>query len=80
MVKESDFSEKEKRRCIRESLKGPASAVVKAVRTADPVVISAQCLETIESAFGSAETGEDLYFAFRLLQQQPQEKLSDFLR
>lgn len=27
-----------------------------------------------------AESGDDLYFAFRLLQQQPGEKLSDFLR
>ena len=50
-----------------ESLKGPALAVVKAVRTADPEVSPAQCLEAIESAFGSAETVEDLYFAFRLL-------------
>lgn len=80
MVEESECSTKEKRRRIMESLKGPALAVVKAVRTADPEVSPAQCLEAIESAFGSAETGEDLYFAFRLLQQQPKEKLSDFLR
>ena len=80
MVEESECSSKEKRRRIMESLKGPALAVVKAVRTADQEVSPAQCLEAIESAFGSAETGEDLYFAFRLLQQQPKEKLSDFLR
>ncbi|XP_060757027.1 paraneoplastic antigen Ma2-like [Neoarius graeffei] len=80
MVDESDCSLKEKRRCIMESLKGPALAVVKAVRAADSDVSPMQCLEAIESAFGSAETGEDLYFAFRLLQQQPQENLSDFLR
>ncbi|XP_062372029.1 paraneoplastic antigen Ma1 homolog [Sardina pilchardus] len=80
MVEESDCSAKEKRRRIMESLKGPALAVVKAVRTADRDVSPAQCLEAIESAFGSAETGEDLYFAFRLLQQQPKEKLSDYLR
>uniref|UniRef100_A0A8C1WWE4 Uncharacterized protein n=1 Tax=Cyprinus carpio TaxID=7962 RepID=A0A8C1WWE4_CYPCA len=80
MVEESECSPKEKRRRIMESLKGPALAVLKAVRTADPEVSPARCLEAIESAFGSAETGEDLYFAFRLLQQQPKEKLSDFLR
>uniref|UniRef100_A0A3B3TCM2 Uncharacterized protein n=1 Tax=Paramormyrops kingsleyae TaxID=1676925 RepID=A0A3B3TCM2_9TELE len=80
MVEESDSSAKEKRRRIIESLKGPALAVVQAVRTADPEVSPAQCLEAIDSAFGSTETGEDLYFAFRLLQQQPKEKLSDFLR
>lgn len=80
MVEESDCSAKEKRRRIMESLKGPALAVVKAVRAAESEVSPAACLEAIESAFGSAETGEDLYFAFRLLQQQPKEKLSDFLR
>lgn len=80
MVEESDCSAKEKRRRIMESLKGPALGVVKAVRNTDPEVSPKQCLEAIESAFGSAETGEDLYFAFRLLQQQPKEKLSDFLR
>uniref|UniRef100_A0A669BXH6 Uncharacterized protein n=1 Tax=Oreochromis niloticus TaxID=8128 RepID=A0A669BXH6_ORENI len=80
MVEESDSSAKEKRRRIIESLKGPALAVVKAVRTADPDISPEQCLEAVAKAFGSAETGEDLYFAFRLLQQQSQEKLSDFLR
>jgi len=68
MVEKSECSTEEKRRRIMESLKGPA--VVKAVRTADPEVSPTLCLEAIESAFGSAETGEDLYFAFRLLQQQ----------
>ncbi|KAI3374517.1 hypothetical protein L3Q82_021004 [Scortum barcoo] len=80
MVEESDCSAKEKRRRIMECLKGPALAVMKAARDSDPEVSPAQCLDAIESAFGSAETGEDLYFAFRLLQQQPKEKLSDFLR
>lgn len=80
MVDESDCSAKEKRRRIMESLKGPALGVVKAARNADPEVSPSMCLDAIESAFGSAESGEDLYFAFRLLQQQPKEKLSDFLR
>lgn len=80
MVEESDCSAKEKRRCIMENLKGPALGVVKAARNADPEVSPAQYLDAIESAFGSAESGEDLYFTFRLLQQRPKEKLSDFLR
>lgn len=80
MVEETECSAKEKRRRIMESLRGPALSVVKAVRVADTEVSPAECLEALESAFGSAETGEDLYFAFRLLQQQPKERLSDFLR
>ncbi|XP_076829819.1 paraneoplastic antigen Ma3 homolog [Brachyhypopomus gauderio] len=80
MVEESDCSSKEKRRRIMECLRGPALAVVKAVRTAEADVTPAECLDAIESAFGAAESGEDLYFEFRLLQQGKDEKLSDFLR
>lgn len=53
---------------------------MKAVRTADPDISPEQCLEAVEKAFGSAETAGDLYFAFRLLQQQLQEKVSNFLK
>ncbi|KAK0148989.1 Paraneoplastic antigen Ma1 [Merluccius polli] len=80
MVEESDCSIKEKRRRIMECLRGPALSVVKAVRTAEANVTPSKCLDAIESAFGAAESGEDLYFEFRLLQQEKNEKLSDFLR
>lgn len=80
MVEESDCSGKEKRRRIMECLRGPTFAVVKAVRTAEPDVTPSECLDAIESAFGTAKSGEDLYFEFRLLQQEKSEKLSDFLR
>lgn len=80
MVTESDCSVKEKRRRIMESLKGPALAVVKAVRTAETDVTPSECLDAIESVFGTVESGEDLYFEFRLLQQGKEEKLSDFVR
>uniref|UniRef100_A0A672F8S9 CCHC-type domain-containing protein n=1 Tax=Salarias fasciatus TaxID=181472 RepID=A0A672F8S9_SALFA len=80
MVEESDGSDKDKRRAIMESLKGPALEVIKAIRLSDPEVTPVKCLEALESAFGLAESGDDLYFSFRLLQQQAGEKLSDFLR
>ncbi|KAK7884084.1 hypothetical protein WMY93_027207 [Mugilogobius chulae] len=80
MVEESDGSDKDKRRRIMESLKGPALELIKAIRLSDPDVTADKCLEALESAFGLSESGDDLYFSFRLLQQQPGEKLSDFLR
>ncbi|XP_067290350.1 paraneoplastic antigen Ma2-like [Pseudorasbora parva] len=80
MVEECDCSHKEKRRRLMESLRGLALDIVKAVRASDPDVSPEDCLEALEHAFGTAESGEELYFAFRLLQQQPGEKLSDFLR
>uniref|UniRef100_A0A672HLD9 Uncharacterized protein n=1 Tax=Salarias fasciatus TaxID=181472 RepID=A0A672HLD9_SALFA len=80
MVEESDCSDKEKRRRLMESLKGPALEMAQSVRDSDSEASPAEYLEALESAFGSAESGDDLYFAFRLMQQQPSEKLSDFLR
>uniref|UniRef100_A0A9J7YAK6 Uncharacterized protein n=1 Tax=Cyprinus carpio carpio TaxID=630221 RepID=A0A9J7YAK6_CYPCA len=80
MVEESDCSDKEKRRRIMESLRGPALSIIKAARVTTADLKPERCLEAIESAFGSAESGEELYIAFRLMQQQPREKLSDFLK
>ncbi|XP_056157103.1 paraneoplastic antigen Ma1 homolog [Lampris incognitus] len=80
MVEESDCAPKEKRRRIMESLKGQALEVVRAVRLSEPDITPEKCSEALESAFGLAESGDDLYFAFRLQRQQYGEKLSDFLR
>uniref|UniRef100_A0A3Q0RPQ5 Paraneoplastic antigen Ma-like C-terminal domain-containing protein n=1 Tax=Amphilophus citrinellus TaxID=61819 RepID=A0A3Q0RPQ5_AMPCI len=80
MVEECDCSLKEKRRRLMESLRGPALEIVQAARAGNPDVSPEACLDALEHVFGTAETGEELYFAFRLLQQQPTERLSDFLR
>ncbi|KAI3354870.1 hypothetical protein L3Q82_004668 [Scortum barcoo] len=80
MVEETNCSDREKRRRLVGSVKGPALEIVKALRHGNPEASPKECLEALESAFGSAESGEDLYFAFRLMQQQTGEKLSDFLR
>ncbi|XP_013856006.1 paraneoplastic antigen Ma1 homolog, partial [Austrofundulus limnaeus] len=80
MVEESDCSDKEKRRRLMECLRGPALAVIKAIRTAEADVSPSKCLDAIECAFDTAESGEDLYFKFRLMQQEKHEKLSDFLK
>uniref|UniRef100_A0A3P8Y2C5 CCHC-type domain-containing protein n=1 Tax=Esox lucius TaxID=8010 RepID=A0A3P8Y2C5_ESOLU len=68
MVEESDCSRKEKRRRLMDSLRGPVLDIVKAARASDPDVSPEDCLEALEHAFGTAESGEELYFAFRLLQ------------
>jgi len=67
MVEETDGSDKDKRRKIMESLKGPALEVIKVIRLSDPDVTPVKCLEALESAFGLAESVDDLYFSFRLL-------------
>lgn len=80
MVEETECPDREKRRRLIGSLKGPALEIVRAVRHTNPDASPKECLEALESAFGSAESGDDLYFAFRWMQQQKGEKLSDFLR
>ncbi|XP_049329329.1 uncharacterized protein LOC111193656 [Astyanax mexicanus] len=80
MVEESECSEKEKKRRIMESVKGPALEVIKSVRSSEPEASPKTYLDALNTAFGSAESAEDVYFSFRLLQQRSGERLSDFLR
>ncbi|KAL2093139.1 hypothetical protein ACEWY4_010451 [Coilia grayii] len=80
MITECDCNEREKRKRIVESLKGPALEIVKAVRLSSDDASASDYLVALESAFGISESGEDLYFAFRLLRQNPGEALSEFLR
>ncbi|XP_056140341.1 paraneoplastic antigen Ma1 homolog [Lampris incognitus] len=80
IVEESACSLKEKRGRLMERLKGSAQGIVKSAQASNPDVSPEQCLEALEHAFGTAESEDDLSFAFRLMQQQSGEKLSDFLR
>ncbi|XP_027133009.1 paraneoplastic antigen Ma1 homolog [Larimichthys crocea] len=80
LVEESGCSEKEKRRRILESLRGPTLDIIQAVRMTDPDVSPIEYIKAIESIFGTTETGEELYLSFKSLRQLPDEPLSDFLR
>lgn len=51
MITECECSEKEKRRRIVESLKGPALEIIKAVRVSSPDANALQYLEVLESTF-----------------------------
>ncbi|KAL0994156.1 hypothetical protein UPYG_G00118480 [Umbra pygmaea] len=80
MIDEGECSEKEKRRRIFESLRGPSLEIVRAVRINDPDASSMEYIQAIESIFGTSESGEDLYISFRSLRQQASEKMSEFLQ
>lgn len=80
MVEECDRPDKEKRMTIMENLKGPALKIIQAVRFNNATATPAEYINAIENTFGTPETGEELYFTFRLLGQHPGEKLSEFLR
>lgn len=74
MITECECSEKEERRQIVESLKGPALEIIRAVRFSSHEASALQYLEALESTFGSSESGEELYFKFRLLRQSTGER------
>uniref|UniRef100_A0AAR2LE42 Uncharacterized protein n=1 Tax=Pygocentrus nattereri TaxID=42514 RepID=A0AAR2LE42_PYGNA len=80
MVDEAELPDREKRKRILESLKGPAFEIAQAVRANDPDATPDDYLAALEKVFGSTETGEDVYIAFRSMRQHFGEKLSDFLR
>lgn len=80
MVEECGCSDREKRKRIIESLKGPALETIRAVRITNPEADAVEYIQALECSFGTAVSGEDLYFDFRLLRQQSGEKLSEFLR
>uniref|UniRef100_A0A8C5E112 Paraneoplastic antigen Ma1 homolog n=1 Tax=Gouania willdenowi TaxID=441366 RepID=A0A8C5E112_GOUWI len=80
LVEEGECSDKEKRRRILESLKGPAFEIIQAVRLTQPDASPREYIEAIESIFGTVESSEELYLSFRALHQHPGERLSEFLR
>ncbi|XP_017291926.1 paraneoplastic antigen Ma1 homolog [Kryptolebias marmoratus] len=80
MIEELDRPEREKKMRVMESVKGPALEILQAVRFNDPAATATDYLDILENTFGTPETGEELYFAFRMLCQHPSEKLSEFLR
>ncbi|XP_073711543.1 uncharacterized protein [Misgurnus anguillicaudatus] len=80
MNEECDCPEPEKKMRIMESVKGPALEILQAVRFNNPSATSMDYIDILETTFGNPESGEELYFAFRMLCQHHNEKLSEFLR
>uniref|UniRef100_A0A3B3B7V4 Uncharacterized protein n=1 Tax=Oryzias melastigma TaxID=30732 RepID=A0A3B3B7V4_ORYME len=79
MVEEYDFTDREEKRRIIESLRGPALEIIQAVRMSHPDARHMDYIQVLESTFGTVESGEELYLTFRALHQKSNECLSDFL-
>lgn len=73
------LSDPERKRRIREVLRPPASDVIFDLRQDKPRATSLDYLTALETAFGSTESGEELYFQLHSLQQREGEKTSQFL-
>ncbi|XP_077388164.1 retrovirus-related Pol polyprotein from transposon 412 [Festucalex cinctus] len=79
MSEEYEYTDKEKKRRIVESLKGPALEIIQAVRMSNPDASHVDYIQALDSTFGTTESGEELYLTFRALHQSSSECLSDFL-
>ena len=75
IIEECERPEREKKMRLMESVKGPALEVLQAIRFNDPNPTANEYLDILENTFGTPESGEELYFAFRMLCQHPGEKL-----
>ncbi|CAM4671887.1 unnamed protein product, partial [Lepidochelys olivacea] len=80
MLQEWAVPDAEKRRCLIESLGGPALDVIRTLKLIDPGVSVKDCLEALEHTFGSVEGPEDSYCKFLNSRQQKGEKASAYIQ
>uniref|UniRef100_A0A8C3H5Y1 Paraneoplastic antigen Ma-like C-terminal domain-containing protein n=1 Tax=Chrysemys picta bellii TaxID=8478 RepID=A0A8C3H5Y1_CHRPI len=80
MLQEWAVPDAEKRRCLIESLSGPALDVIRTLKLIDPGVSVNDCLEALDHTFGSVEGPEDSYCKFLNSRQQIGEKISAYIQ
>ncbi|KAG6924265.1 paraneoplastic Ma antigen 1 [Chelydra serpentina] len=80
MLQKWAISDAEKRRCLVESLRGPALDVIRTLKLTNPGVSVTDCLEAFKHTFRSIEGSEDSYCKFLNSQQQRGEKVSAYIQ
>uniref|UniRef100_A0A8C4YK22 CCHC-type domain-containing protein n=1 Tax=Gopherus evgoodei TaxID=1825980 RepID=A0A8C4YK22_9SAUR len=80
MLREWAVPDVEKRRCLIESLSGPALDVIRTLKLTDPEVSVKDCLEALDNTFGSVEGPADSYCKFINSRQQRGEKISAYIQ
>uniref|UniRef100_K7G7C2 CCHC-type domain-containing protein n=1 Tax=Pelodiscus sinensis TaxID=13735 RepID=K7G7C2_PELSI len=72
--------DREKRRCLVDSLRGPALDVIRTLKLTNPEVSVKDCLEALTHTFGSMEGPEDSFCNFLNAKQHRGEKLSAYVQ
>ncbi|EDL26553.1 paraneoplastic antigen-like protein 5 isoform X1 [Mus musculus] len=72
-------SEREKKQCLLESLRGSALSIMQALWTSNDSLTVEQCLKALKHIFGNKEDSKVLQFRFLQSSQKPAEKVSDYL-
>lgn len=80
MLREWAVPDVEKRRCLIESLSGPALDVLRTLKLIDPKVSVKDCLEALDNTFGSVESPADSYCKFLDSRQERGEKISAYIQ
>ncbi len=75
----STLPDAEKRRRVREALKPPALDIIDDLKADNPAANVEEYMTALDLAFGSTESGDDLYIKFCSLNQQPGERPSAYL-
>uniref|UniRef100_K7F825 Paraneoplastic antigen Ma-like C-terminal domain-containing protein n=1 Tax=Pelodiscus sinensis TaxID=13735 RepID=K7F825_PELSI len=78
MMEEWQCSDTMKRQRLAESLRGPASDVIRSLRMSKPSAGAMEYLHALDDIYGTTESGEDLYLCFHTTYQEG-EKLSQYL-
>uniref|UniRef100_K7FSR5 Paraneoplastic antigen Ma-like C-terminal domain-containing protein n=1 Tax=Pelodiscus sinensis TaxID=13735 RepID=K7FSR5_PELSI len=76
---EEQCSDTMKRQRLGESLRGPASDVIRSLRTSKPSAGAMEYLHALDDIYGTTESEEDLYLRFRTTYQEEGEKLSQYV-
>ncbi|XP_071961243.1 paraneoplastic antigen Ma2-like [Antedon mediterranea] len=76
---ETEVSQSEKKRRLREALRSPALDIIDDVKKDNPQATAKDYLDALEVVFGTTLSGEELYHQFVGLDQQAGEKPSDYL-
>lgn len=79
MLEEWQCGDGVKKQRIVESLKGPASDIIRFLRAQNPVATANDYMQALETAFGTTESSSDLLVKFRHTFQSEGEKLSTYL-
>uniref|UniRef100_K7G667 Paraneoplastic antigen Ma-like C-terminal domain-containing protein n=1 Tax=Pelodiscus sinensis TaxID=13735 RepID=K7G667_PELSI len=75
-MEEWQCSDTMKRQRLAESLRGPASDVIRSLRMSKPSAGAMEYLHALDDIYGTTEHGEDLYLCFHTTYQEEDEKLS----
>ncbi|XP_067400773.1 paraneoplastic antigen Ma1 homolog [Emydura macquarii macquarii] len=79
MMEEWQCPDNIKRQRLAESLRGPASDVIRSLRTSNPAAGAMEYLHALDDIYGTTESGEELYLRFRSTYQEDGEKLSQYI-